>query len=1175
MFTIGWPEVYAADAADGPALAVVRAGGRGDVLLVRARAAARLRPRRGGALQSVHTFRLDARDAAELGGAVAAAAGRALVGLAGGGGFLDVDAAAHTAAAARPVLGGPAQPAAAALADAAAAAAWLVYGEYIARYDWPRAGAGGLGSRREWVAPATLPGWRSDSALGVPIAAAAWRRGALALLYTTGLVALFACPSLRSVAAMSLRAEFDLAALPGARRPSASAPAIALHPLRPLVAVALAGSADVVLLRWDSAARSAALLARLSLSHWGVDPASTGDVSCIQWSPGGDALAIGWERRGLAVWSADGACRLMCTISLIDSAAPHNASDAAAAPSEHVELLHEGTRSLAWGCGGSYLYAVPNGSENLLQFRTVRSASVLHASLNFSKHAVLLGSDRLLLLEKHSVHLDLPQWEHVLLPPEYLAANWPIHLIAVNRRDTLLAIAGARGAAVLRLDARRWTLFGNVNDEMAIAATAMCWYRNALVLAHPRDPAAAANGDDELVTPLSRIARTSRLTVFNGAHLARSSALASMDLPSGSVVTHMDSNENEIAVFCTDGSLLIYSVELLPAQNRVVLSFVKLVTLSAAPRSLLLLSAEHVRLCAGEEDSVSPAPVLHSSDLLALSETHGTDAETSAEDPPGNVPVGGDLQIPLSSQKTYCIVLNSRDQLLLACADDGTLQLLAEEVDQFWIGVPGSAVLSADAGSGAAGRSGGPGGGRSDAVMDIGNTLWSYGKSGMQLWYPFFSSTAPRAMPVVRRSSSAEFDLDIYPLGLALELGVLIALTHSHVSSERAGGLPLSFLSSKIHPFLHAIFAHMLRTGGSFRQVVRLARSLQPIPHFVHSLELLLHETLNYYEDNSEAVAVPGALPRESGQMTLLRSVVALLEEFPDLLCDVVVRCARKSDMVVWPMLFSVAGSPEQFFERAFRDHNLGAAASYLRIILAMSGEAQARICSMRLLERATDRAFIELDLMRDLMRFISQLDEIRGQLPNAAEVAILDGILSRYAVTHLIASGKFLDLLHFGAAVARPIRPWLVAAYYSRQANPSNLAAALWSLHAQFYIPFSSEMSPHVSPRSSIDRSDPTSASIDPQELSMHLSMMKQSADASRLDLEYLLDELVVSRNLAWGLLVATVLFDETRIVELLDAHEAAALAPRTLREDYLMMLAASGTPQYRSLSRRLRPAS
>ena len=54
-------------------------------------------------------------------------------------------------------------------------------------------------------------------------------------------------------------------------------------------------------------------LRTLNLDYWGHKPSVTGGVSALTWAPDGRALAVGYSRQGLVVWSPSG-CRFLCTI---------------------------------------------------------------------------------------------------------------------------------------------------------------------------------------------------------------------------------------------------------------------------------------------------------------------------------------------------------------------------------------------------------------------------------------------------------------------------------------------------------------------------------------------------------------------------------------------------------------------------------------------------------------------------------------------------------------------------------------------------------------------------------------------------------------------------------------------------------------------------------------------
>lgn len=64
-----------------------------------------------------------------------------------------------------------------------------------------------------------------------------------------------------------------------------------------------------------------------------------------------------------------------------------------------------------------------------------------------------------------------------------------------------------------------------------------------------------------------------------------------------------------------------------------------------------------------------------------------------------------------------------------------------------------------------------------------------------------------------------------------------------------------------------------------------------------------------------------------------LPSVIEFIQEFPNLYLETVVQCARKTEIALWPYLFSAAGKPKDLFQECLKRQNLSTAASYLIIL--------------------------------------------------------------------------------------------------------------------------------------------------------------------------------------------------------------------------------------------------
>lgn len=85
----------------------------------------------------------------------------------------------------------------------------------------------------------------------------------------------------------------------------------------------------------------------------------------------------------------------------------------------------------------------------------------------------------------------------------------------------------------------------------------------------------------------------------------------------------------------------------------------------------------------------------------------------------------------------------------------------------------------------------------------------------------------------------------------------------------------------------------------------------QHLVYFAHALEILLHtvvESEAALEVDSDADDV------EASEDGVLPTVVEFLDHF-DAALDVVVGCARKTEMTRWRRLFSIVGNPKTLFE--------------------------------------------------------------------------------------------------------------------------------------------------------------------------------------------------------------------------------------------------------------------
>jgi hypothetical protein len=181
--------------------------------------------------------------------------------------------------------------------------------------------------------------------------------------------------------------------------------------------------------------------------------------------------------------------------------------------------------------------------------------------------------------------------------------------------------------------------------------------------------------------------------------------------------------------------------------------------------------------------------------------------------------------------------------------------------------------------------------------------------------------------------------------------------------------------------------------AGRIQDAVRLASQYQNLVFFAHALEILLH-TVVEAEPESEPLTDQQTDERDGDE--LLRTVIAFLDYFDEAL-DVVVRCARKTEMTRWPRLFYIAGDPAELFEVSFfpygarnlltvlqtclRTKRLKTAAQYLLVLHTLrpvgenEDEAHSRAdAARRLFEDAM--AVNDIRLCRELLRFLRAADD-------------------------------------------------------------------------------------------------------------------------------------------------------------------------------------------------------
>lgn len=147
-----------------------------------------------------------------------------------------------------------------------------------------------------------------------------------------------------------------------------------------------------------------------------------------------------------------------------------------------------------------------------------------------------------------------------------------------------------------------------------------------------------------------------------------------------------------------------------------------------------------------------------------------------------------------------------------------------------------------------------------------------------------------------------------------MDKGIIIGVDFE--TSTRALPFTLFKLSTGTQLFLPPFMRYHL-SKHNLRSALTFAVNYSSIIYFAHSLEVLLHSVLEDEVDSG---------------LDLLPLVIEFLDHFPESL-DVVVGCARKTEVERWGMLFDVVGKPRGLFERCLEEGMLKTAAGYLLVL--------------------------------------------------------------------------------------------------------------------------------------------------------------------------------------------------------------------------------------------------
>ncbi|EDV97491.1 guanine nucleotide exchange factor subunit Rich [Drosophila grimshawi] len=659
-----------------------------------------------------------------------------------------------------------------------------------------------------------------------------------------------------------------------------------------------------------------------------VLPGSLGAVNELKWSPDGCVLAVSWTNGGLSLWSTFGAL-LMSTLSWDFGL--------------HVDLLKRNPlqlRRLEWSTEGYQLFMTcREGENNVLQLQFVKSALSMNPCMSAHSHILLQGDDCLYINQGDN------------LEQTYGNANCTFPSSSTARTDDCVELKQSPNMGSILTESKYWTLL-----QLPLNYAATNWpIRYAAIDAAGLHIAVAGR------TGLAHYAMLSKKWKLFGNESQEKDFVVS-----GGLLWW----QGFIVMGCY--SLLDRTDELrcYPAECKLDNQYghkiqvrAPVISLNTYRNQLIVLTADGIvslfRMhrqsaysinveCAYELDVKSIC--IHPACIVSLTVTN----------------LRNELKPQQQNAEAETIVVNVCGRILMIQREDAAQQVpntllatcLASCVECFWL----SHNLE------------------HCAMRDC---LWLYsGAHGMRVWLPILqqrseqSGAQQRLHSFMSKRIMLSFPLKLYPLVILFDNVIVLGVenestlytneTNSHFA------LPFALMERKSQVYLHKVLRQLIKRNLGY-SAWEIAQSCRSLPYFPHALELLLHEVLE--EEASSKHPIPDAQ---------LPSILDFIREFPVYL-ETIVQCARKTEIALWPYLFSMAGKPKELFHLCLQAEQLETAASYLIIIQNLEPSSVSKQHANMLLDIALNQR--KWELAKDLIRFLKAIDPNEIDSPRCSMV--------------------------------------------------------------------------------------------------------------------------------------------------------------------------------------------
>lgn len=651
------------------------------------------------------------------------------------------------------------------------------------------------------------------------------------------------------------------------------------------------------------------VMRRLSLSSWYFEPEDVGAACVVSWTHDGCALVVGWEKRGLAVWSVSG-CRLMWTLPQVGGALPSTPAIPTDSTAHTSNALDEGVSSAAWGPEGLYLLAAPRATSSstslvmdchFLEFSFFKNTCGVNTCQSEASRLAMLGSDRVLLLRSYGGSIEHVKhasrnhehseactkngqcdeyfaWQHIQVPHDYLWRSWPLKRVAVSDDVTHVAVAGAHGLAMCALRTQKWRIFGDKSQSGPhIECCALVWAGSSIVVGN-------------LIRSFSRgkYVISYELLVFARDHADLSVAQAHRALPARPIIIDFRV-DGFLLVICENSSIVLLKLSCLTGPTIELKEMYQ--TFLPTRESRAIAAPSPSVLNGGDtngkkyEDRRQEVPASEN-----LFDRRGKRTESSELPVPGGGIVVARIFPPMDHSGKYrnshgnggpvptqIMLLRSTGSLILLDVRQMMSVPLLRYVEHFWytsVSEPPFDSLSnrpvwwayGDDGIHVCFREGmrrymisqEDGASLNDSQLDVSGAERLASMSPLEAVVPErLRSSASSRSSGIGVEQWFELDPEVYPLGVLSKHGMVLGVCQGLMLDARsidAEATPSHVIQVKLQPVLHTLLRHLLlKSESEDRVALQVAFNSVNQPQFVDSLEWLLYEAVIEYDDEGDA----------------------------------------------------------------------------------------------------------------------------------------------------------------------------------------------------------------------------------------------------------------------------------------------------------------------------------